>query len=178
MDTPKRLPRPIARQAISAAVMVVIVTMGLVVPVRDQERREGLVDRIAADATRVADAIAAYRADTGSWPAPAFDLSSGYRGGLVERDFAERDDRERWSGPYLADDLGRPTTNGFWSLAGTAPVAASPGSRWMRLHRGFGEIDDDVAAEVDALVDDGSGASGRVRVTPSWIWFEAGSVSG
>ncbi len=178
MTSPRRLRRPIAKPAASAAIAIVMLGMGVVLPVREQERREALVQRITADAAQVSTAIDAYRNDTGDWPAPAFDLSSGYRGGLADRDFVDSAHRETWRGPYLKTALGRPTTNGFWSMAATMPIDASRGSRWIRLHRGFGEIEDSVAAKIDMLVDDGNGAAGRVRVTPTWIWFEAGRVSG
>lgn len=177
MDTPGRLPRPVVRPLASAAAFALIVTAGLALPAREQGRRDDLVARITADATHLAGALEAYRRDVGAWPAPVFDLSSGYRGGLVERDFADAAHRPLWAGPYL-QGLGRPTTNGFWSLPATRPIDAPDDSKWLRVHRGFGEVDDDVATAVDALVDDGAPDRGAVRVTPSWIWFDVGSVSG
>jgi len=47
-----------------------------------------------------------------------------------------------------------------------------PDELWTRLNRGNGEVDDDTAAWLDRSLDDGRADAGKVRVTPTWIWFE------
>jgi hypothetical protein len=40
------------------------------------------------------------------------------------------------------------------------------------VHRGEGVLDDQLAALLDAALDDAVSTTGVVRVTPAWVWIQ------
>lgn len=164
---------------VSLAVLAALVAgMGVVVPGgAARAGRDDLHAGIVADYYRLEHAVRSYLDDNGEPPAPAFDLSDGYDGGLVQRAFAPLRHQPTWRGPYLASPPVRPTSQSFWSLAEPQAMEDADGDGaadelWARLHRGYGELDDETAAWLDASLDDGQAGQGALRVTPTWIWFK------
>jgi len=152
-------------------------TMGVVRPLSRQSDEERLRAGIVSDFYRLERAAVAYVADNGEFPAAAFDLSDGYDGGLVQRAAAPVRHQATWAGPYLKASPPRPTPQCFWSLAEPqclqdADHDSQADELWVRLHRGYGELDDETAAWLDRVLDDGQPGKGRVRVTDTWVWFE------
>jgi len=160
-----------------ACAAVLVMTMGVVAPAVGRAERDDLHAGIVADFYRIEHAALCYLRDNGDAPSAAFDLSEGYDGGLVQRAFAPLRHQATWQGPYLAAPPARPTPQSFWSLA--EPQALEDSDRdgaadelWVRLHRGYGELDDQTAAWLDATLDDALPDAGELRVTPTWIWFK------
>ena len=160
-----------------AAAVLTVGTMGVVQPLRKQATDDDLRGAIVSDYYRIEHATLAYVEDNGEYPAAAFDLSDGYDGGLCRRTSAPVRHQKTWSGPYLDALSLRPTPHCFWSLAEPQSLRDAdgdglPDELWTRLNRGYGEIDDETAAWLDRSLDDGRADAGKVRVTPTWIWFE------
>jgi len=169
--------RSLAIPLVFAAAVMIVGTMGVVDPLRDQATADDLRSAIVSDFYRIEHAALAYARDNGEYPAAAFNLSDGYDGGLASRTSAPARHQKTWSGPYLAPLPSRPTPQAFWSLAEPQSLrdADGDGQRdelWTRLNRGNGEVDDETAAWLDRSLDDGRADAGKVRVTPTWIWFE------
>jgi hypothetical protein len=158
------------------AALLLLGTMGVVAPLSGGKDPEALRAAIVSDFYRLEHAALSYVSDTGEFPAAAFDLSEGYDGGLVGRASAPVRHQDSWDGPYLAAPPGRPLPQCFWSLAEPQSLQDQDGDGqadelWLRLHRGYGELDDETAAWLDAVLDDGRADGGRVRLTPTWVWF-------
>jgi hypothetical protein len=169
------------RKAAAIAALGVIATlgatMGVVSPIRDDANQDELRGSLVSDFYRIEHAAEAYVKDTGDFPGPAFDLSGGYDGGLFKRDSAPRRQQAAWKGPYLDPAPARPTRQSFWSLAEPQSLEdadhdGQADELWARLHRGDGELDDGTAAWLDQVLDDGQPGTGKLRVTPTWIWFK------
>jgi hypothetical protein len=119
-------------------------------------------------------AVESYVRDVHALPMPSFDLSAGSPSGLSDGRLVPLAEQAGWRGPYLSRGLSRPTPASFWSLAGRealSRVTGGPEATWGRLHRGYGQIDDEIARYVDEVLDDGEPARGDVQVTDTWIWF-------
>jgi hypothetical protein len=162
--------------ALGAAALL-IVLMGVVEPLGLRASRDDLHAAIIADSYRIEHAVKAYLADNGRLPSAAFDLSEGHDGGLVQRASAPLAHHDTWNGPYLSPPPSRPLERCFWSLAEPQHLQDDDGDgqadeAWSRLHRGYGELDDETAAWLDRTLDDGQPDAGGVRVTPTWIWFK------
>jgi hypothetical protein len=160
-----------------AAALLTVGTMGVVHPLQRLTTADDLRSAIVSDYYRIEHAALAYVEDNGEYPAAAFNLSDGYDGGLRRRASAPVRHQKTWSGPYLDTLSLRPTRHSFWSLAEPqslrdADADGLPDELWTRLNRGNGEIDDETAAWLDRSLDDGRADAGKVRVTPTWIWFE------
>jgi hypothetical protein len=152
-------------------------TMGVVSPLSGRTDDDQLRADVVSDFYRLERAAVAYVADNGEFPAAAFDLTGGYDGGLVQRTAAPVRHQPTWAGPYLRSPLKRPAPKCFWSLAEPQCLEDADGDRqadelWVRLHRGYGELDGETAAWLDRVLDDARPDQGRVRVTDTWIWFE------
>lgn len=152
-------------------------TMGIVAPIRHRSEADELRSGIVSNFYRLERALVGYVTDNGEFPAAAFDLSGGYDGGLLQRASAPVRHQPTWDGPYLRAAPSRPLPQCFWSLAEPQRLEDEDGDGqadelWVRLHRGYGELDDETAAWLDRVLDDGLPGDGRVRVTPTWLWFE------
>jgi hypothetical protein len=163
--------------ALVVVFIALLATMGVLVPRTDRGAGQDLRAAVLQDYYRLEHAVSEYVTDLGEFPAPVFDLTEGFDGGLADALFVPLELRERWHGPYLRSHLGRPTRSSFWSLV--EPRVLHDGDRdgeadeaWARLHRGYGELDDATAAWFDEVLDDGVADAGIVRVTPTWIWFQ------
>ena len=169
--------RFVAFPLVFAAAVLTVGTMGVVHPLRRQASADDLRSAIVSDYYRIEHAALSYVEDNGEFPAAAFNLSDGYDGGLRQRTSAPVRHQPTWAGPYLDPLPSRPTSQAFWSLAEPqrlldADRDGQPDELWTRLNRGNGEIDDETAAWLDRSLDDGRADAGKVRVTPTWIWFE------
>ncbi len=168
-------PHSVSAGAVIAAVLLIALG-GFVVPGSLSGGHEALQGVVLEDLPRLQLAVSRYLEDNGDFPATTFDLSEGFQGGLVHSAFVPWAHQATWNGPYLFESMSRPTTNSFWGVVAPRCAEDTDGDGeqdelWARLHRGFGEIDDQSAALLDALIDDGDGEEGRVRVTSSAIWF-------
>jgi hypothetical protein len=162
--------------ALGAAALLVML-MGVVEPLDARASRDDLRATIISDSYRIEHAVLAYLADNGALPSAAFDLSEGHDGGLVLRAAAPLAHQATWKGPYLVTPPAHPLPRCFWSLAEPQLMQDDDGDgqadeAWSRLHRGYGELDDETAAWLDQTLDDGRPDAGGVRVTPTWIWFK------
>ena len=160
-----------------AAAVLTVGTVGVVQPLQEQVTADDLRSAIVSDFYRIEHAALRYVKDNGEYPAAAFDLSDGYDGGLRQKANAPVRHQKTWAGPYLAPLPSRPTSHAFWSLAEPQHLRDADGDGqadelWTRLNRGNGEVDDETATWLDQALDDGRPDAGRVRVTPTWIWFE------
>lgn len=168
--------RPWIVVALGISLALVVFAMGVTAPGAEPPPLPDLRDRIVDDVRRLRAAVTEYSLDTGRFPPAVFDLSEGYDGGLSDAEYAPFDVRPDWAGPYLAGPLSRPTPSSFWSLTGPLCQLDRDGDgaedeSWTRLHRGHGEIDPELAAWCDEVLDDGVPDQGAVRITPDWIWF-------
>lgn len=173
-DTRSRWPVVIAAVG---ALALLTTTMGVVAPIEANADTDELRAGIISDFYRIEHAAQAYVDDAGDFPAPAFDLSEGYDGGLRLRASAPPRQRKAWKGPYLEAPPARPTPQSFWSLSEPQHLQDEDGDSqadelWARLHRGYGELQDSTAAWLDRVLDDGRPDDGKLRVTPTWIWFK------
>jgi hypothetical protein len=162
---------------VAAALTALASMMCVISPLRASAARDDLRAGIISDYYRLEHAAQDYVRDNGGFPGPAFDLSDSYDGGLRLRASAPPHQQATWKGPYLSAALARPTPQSFWSMAEPQVLQDSDhdgqaDELWARLHRGNGEIDDDTAAWLDKVLDDGAADTGGVRVTPTWIWFK------
>jgi hypothetical protein len=169
--------RFVAFPALFAAGVLLLGTTGVVEPLTRQVDADELRSGIVSDYYRIEHAALDYLRDHGEFPAPAFDLSDGYDGGLKRRANAPLRHQPAWAGPYLDPLPERPTKQSFWSLAEPQALLDADGDGqtdelWARLNRGYGQIDDENAAWLDVSLDDGVADAGMVRVTPTWIWFK------
>ncbi len=163
--------------ALAVAFLALVVSMGLVSPTHERLAAEDLRAQVVSDFYRLQHAASAFAKDNAAFPPAAFDLTGGLDGALTDRSFVPATLAATWKGPYLTPPMGRPTRNGFWSLAEPCCMRDADGDGaadelWARLNRGSGEIDDESAGWLDRVLDDGGDGTGTVRVTPTWIWFQ------
>jgi len=160
----------------AVAVAAVFGLAGVVAPATLVPERTDLRAAILADHARLSAALSGFARDTGVLPKAVFDLTEGYDGGLLDATFVPAAVADAWRGPYIGARPSRPTPASFWSVAEPQLLLdldrdGEADESCLRLHRGYGEIDDDTAAWLDGVLDDGDPQRGHVRVTPTWIWF-------
>ena len=177
--SPRLRALPIAAAGLALAGLAGL--MGVVAPGESRLSRQDRQAAILADYYRLEAALVAFVRDTGQLPGAAFDLTEGVDGGLCERTFVPSDVLPRWRGPYLHARPSHPTPASFWGVAEPRVLVdrdrdGDPDECCLRLHRGYGEIDDETAAWLDQVLDDGRPDAGRVRVTPTWIWFQVAEL--
>jgi hypothetical protein len=132
---------------------------------------------IFAEVKRLRAAVEGYVRDTGELPPAVFDLGAGYDGGLSDVANVPWRLRDAWHGPYLQPRPRPPLSSCFWSLAEPCHMQDGDGDGeadevWARVHRGEGVLDDQLAALLDAALDDAVSTTGVVRVTPAWVWIQ------
>jgi hypothetical protein len=184
MLSPPHSPTPSPRQRpaprfvwVSTAGALVLLLAGVVSPLASDAGSRQLADQIVLDLQRLRVAVEAYARDTGELPPAVFDLGEGYDGGLSDTTFVPWRLRKTWRGPYLEPRLLPPLPSCFWSLAEPCHMQDGDGDGesdevWGRLHRGHGTLDAALAQALDERLDDGDPATGVLRVTPAWIWYQ------
>ena len=157
----------------AGAVGFLLTLMGVVRTPDGGLSSEELRVAVLQDHFRLQHAAIEYVRDTHALPAPSFDISEGTPSALSDARLVPLAQQDGWHGPYLVPGLDRPTKASFWSLADAGALGpAETGAAWGRLHRGYGEIDDETSQYIDQVLDDGDGATGSVRLTDTWIWFK------
>ena len=169
----RMLPVPV----LAVGLLALVVSMGLVSPVRHRFSSEDLHKQVVADFYRLQHAVTRYVADTGAFPPAVADLTGGAGGGLSDKTGVPLAQAATWRGPYLSPPLARPARASSWSLAEPCCMNDRDGDGaadelWCHLQRGDGAIDDTSAAWLDRVLDDGVPDRGSVRVTPTQIGFE------